>query len=61
MSCILRQLPKAHLRQVIELEKSEGLGTPDEPVRLVTYYLDPESGKVLARYDHMEDQYLREV
>ncbi len=54
MSTDLRMTPTARVREVIEVEKSEGKGTEESPVRLVTYYLSLD-GKVLARFDHMTD------
>ena len=51
----LRSLPDARLREVIELVTSEGAGTEEEPVRFVVYYIDPQSGQILARYDGVTD------
>ena len=55
----LRNTPTARLRQVIEIETSEGEGTEEEVVRRVIYYLDPHSGNVLARYDEKDDADLK--
>jgi hypothetical protein len=55
----MRIRPSAYLRQVIEIRTSEGAGTEEEPVRFVVYYLDPDSGDVLARYDERDDADLR--
>ena len=49
-------VPSAKLIQVLEVTTSEGAGTEESPIRSVTYYLEPETGRFLARYDAMADQ-----
>ena len=49
------RLKYAILRTVIEVHVAEGRGTMDDPVRLVIFYYDPDSGTLLARTDMLEE------
>jgi hypothetical protein len=40
---------------VAKLDIAEGLGVKGDPVRIVTYYVDPETSRVLARVDAFEN------
>ena len=42
---------EAKLIEVIETRVLEGHGTKEDMYRVVIYYTDPESGKLLAMYD----------
>jgi hypothetical protein len=41
---------------VAKIEIAEGRGVEGDPVRLVTYYVDPETGDMLARVDAFETE-----
>ncbi len=42
--------------QVLEVEICEGAGVDGNPLRIVKYYLDCETGKMLARVDECQGE-----
>ncbi len=48
---LTRLLRSVRPLQVLEVEVCEGAGVDGNPVRIVKYYLDCETGKTLARVD----------